>query len=239
MNIALLTAGGTGNRMGQDVPKQFMCIDNQPIIIYTMQSFQYCKDIDAIAVVCIPGWETILQAYSNQFNISKLRWIFPGGNSNQESIYNGINGLKNSGCKDEDIILVHDGVRPLVSSEIIKKNISTCKSFGYAVTCLVCKEAIMELVDGNVHEIDIPRERLVRTQTPHTYTLGTLIKAHADARERGITNTVASCTLIAAIGVKDQHLVEGSEKNGLKLTRPQDVEIFKAMIHSDPEPWMK
>ena len=97
----------------------------------------------------------------------------------------------------------------------------------------------MELVDGNVHEIEIPRERLVRTQTPHTYRLKSLLKAHEDAKKQGIVNTVASCTLIAATGVKDQHLVEGSEKNGLKLTRPQDVEIFKAMIHSEPEPWMK
>ena len=97
----------------------------------------------------------------------------------------------------------------------------------------------MELVDGNVHEIEIPRERLVRTQTPHTYGLKSLLKAHEDAKKQGIVNRVASCTLIAATGVKDQHLVEGSEKNGLKLTRPQDVEIFKAMIHSEPEPWMK
>lgn len=239
MNIALLTAGGVGNRMGQDIPKQFMCIDNQPVIIYTMQAFQYSKDIDAIAVVCIPGWETIMQAYANQFNITKLKWIFPGGASNQESIFNGLSGLRANGCSDEDIILVHDGVRPLVSEKIIADNIATCKEFGYAVTGLTCKEAIMELVDGTVQEIEIPRERLVRTQTPHTYRLGTLLSAHDKAKTMGIVNTVASCTLIAATGVNDQHLVEGSEKNGLKLTRPQDVELFKAMIHSEPEAWMK
>ena len=239
MNIALLTAGGVGNRMGQDIPKQFMCIDNQPVIIYTMQAFQHSQDIDSIAVVCIPGWETIMQAYANQFNITKLKWIFPGGDSNQESIFNGIKGLQEVGCASDDIVLVHDGVRPLVSSEIISNNIEVCKKFGYAVTGLTCKEAIMELVDGNVQEISIPRERLVRTQTPHTYHLKTLLKAHEDAKVMGIVNTVASCTLLAAIGVKSQHLVEGSEKNGLKLTRPQDVEIFKAMIHSEPEPWMK
>ena len=239
MNIALLTAGGTGNRRGQDIPKQFMCIDNQPVIIYTMQAFQFHPEIDAIAVVCLPGWDVILQAYANQYNITKLKWIFDGGDSNQESIFNGINGLKKEGCSENDIILVHDGVRPLVEPRIISENISVCKQYGYAVTGLTCKEAIMELVGNTVKDIDIPRERLVRTQTPHTYSLGTLLSAHFKAKEMGITNTVASCTLIALTGYKEQHIVEGTEKNGLKLTRPQDVDLFKAMIHTDPEPWMK
>lgn len=239
MNIALLTAGGSGNRMGQDIPKQFMCIDNKPIIIYTLQAFQYSPDIDVIAIVCLDGWNVILQAYANQFNITKLKWIFAGADTNQGSIKNGVVGLKEVGCSETDIVLVHDGVRPLVSQEIISNNIKTCEKYGSAVTGLMCKEAIMERVDENVHEIDIPRERLVRTQTPHTYRLGTLLDAHIKAEQLHITNTVASCTLFAALGIKEQYLVQGSEKNGLKLTKPEDVELFKALIHTNPEPWMK
>ena len=216
-----------------------MCIDNQPVIIYTLQAFQYHPEIDAIAVVCLPGWNVILQAYANQYNITKLKWIFDGGNSNQESIYNGIRGLKDSGCSDDDIVLVQDGVRPLVDQRIISDNIRVCREYGYAVTGLLCKEAIMEVKDGKLSNIEIPREQLVRTQTPHTYSLGTLLKAHEIALDKGITNTVASCTLVSMTGISEQHLVEGSEKNGLKLTRPQDVELFKAMIHSEPESWMK
>jgi len=239
MNIALLTAGGTGNRMGQDIPKQFMCIDNQPVIIYTLQAFQAHSEIDAIAVVCLEGWDVVLRAYANQYGITKLRWVFIGDDTNQGSIYNGIMGLKSVGCSEDDIVLVHDGVRPLVSSRIISENISVCKEYGYAVTGLICKEAIMEKDGENVVGLDIPRERLVRTQTPHTYPLGSLLKAHKLAKEKGISNTIASCTLFAILGFTDQHLVEGSEKNGLKLTRPQDVELFSALIHTDPEPWMK
>ncbi len=239
MNIALLTAGGTGNRMGQDIPKQFMPIDNKPVIIYTLESFQRHPEIDYIAVVCLEGWGVVLQAYANQFNITKLKWIFDGADSNQGSIYNGIIGLKESGCSDDDIILVQDGVRPLVSSEIITNNIDTCKKYGYAVTGLICKEAIMEKEGDCVREIEIPRERLVRTQTPHTYKLGLLINAHKKANEMNIKNTVASCTLIGALGHADQHFVQGSEMNGLKLTRPQDVELFKALLHSEGEKWMK
>jgi len=238
MNIALLTAGGSGNRMGQDIPKQFMPIYNQPVIIYTLQAFQHSKDINAIAVVCLKGWEVVLQSYANQFGISKLKWIFKGDTTGPGSIFNGVVGLRNEGCLDDDIVVIHDGVRPLVSSEIIHANIETCKKYGYAVTGLVCKEVIMELVNDTVADMNIPRERLVRTQTPHTYRLGQLFESLQIARERGI-ETVACCDLMAKIGINDQHFVIGSEKNGLKLTRPEDVELFKAMIKTSPEPWMK
>ena len=110
MNIALIIAGGAGNRMGQDIPKQFMHVDGAPIIIHTMKAFEQHPDIDAIAVVCLKGWETVLQAYANQFNITKLKWIFPGGSSGMESIHNGIYGLQEAGCDDEDLVLIHDAV---------------------------------------------------------------------------------------------------------------------------------
>lgn len=230
MNIALLTAGGVGNRMGQEIPKQFMTIQEKPVIIYTMEAFQNHPEIDAIALVCLSGWESFLHAYANQYRITKMKWIFPGGKSNQESIHNGIYGLKQSGCKDDDIVIVHDGVRPLISSQIISDNLQMCKEFGAAVTGLVCKEVIMEINDGLVLPIDSPREKLVRTQTPHTYHLGDLIKAHETAAYMGIYDTVAPCDMIAKIGDTEQHLVQGSEKNGLKLTRPEDVDLFKTLI---------
>lgn len=239
MNIALLTAAGLGSRMGVDTPKQFMLIDSVPAIIYTLQVFQHHKQIDAVAVTCLKGWDDYLKDYANKYNITKLRWIFDGGDTNQESIYMGINGLKDVGCSDTDIILVHDGVRPLVDERIISDNIETCKKYGYAVTGLICKEAIMQFKDSKVDNIDIPRERLISTQTPHTYTLGSLLKAHRIAAERNITNTIASCTLMPLTGITEQHLVEGSERNGLKLTRQQDVEIFRAIMKINPEPWMK
>lgn len=239
MNIALITAGGIGNRMGQDIPKQFMTIDNIPVIIYTLEAFQRHQMIDAICVVCLKGWEVVLQAYANQFNITKLKWIFEGGDSNQHSIRNGIQGLHNVGCKDDDIILVQDGVRPLVDERIIRENIETCKTYGYAVTGLVCKEAIMEKVGNCVKAIDIPREKLIRTQTPHTYHLIDLLKAHKEADAKGIDGTVASCTLFSELGIDSQHLVEGSERNGLKLTKKGDIELFKALIHTEKEKWLK
>lgn len=238
MNIALLIAGGTGNRMGQDIPKQFMSVDNCPIIIHTMKCFQQHPDIDSIAVVCLNGWETVLQSYANQFNITKLQYIFMGGANGQESIKNGIYGLKDAGMKDADIILIHDGVRPLLSSEIISSNIATCMAFGYAITGIRCREAILESEDGFNSNHSIPRDRLIRTQTPQTFRLGKIIAAHELAKLRGITNSVASCTLLTELGGFNMHIVPGSEKN-IKITTTEDLEIFKALMHTTKDNWLK
>lgn len=238
MNIALITAGGVGNRMGQDVPKQFMTIDNCPVIIYTMLAFQNCAEIDHIAVVCLNGWETMLQAYAKQYRITKLTWIFPSGDSNQASIFNGIRGLREAGCGDDSLVLIHDGVRPLVSTGIISRNISTALRYGAAVTGLKCKEVIMELENDVVKYIGTPRERLVRTQTPHTYHLGVIYSSLLEAEQKGL-EMAAACNLVAFLGEHPQCFVEGSERNGLKLTNPEDIDLFQALLHTEKELWIK
>jgi len=239
MNIALLIAGGAGNRMGQDIPKQFMHIDGCPIIIYTMRCFQQHPDIDAIAVVCLKGWDTVLQAYANQFMIDKLKWIFPGGDTGMQSIHNGIYGLKDVGCSDDDLVLIHDSVRPLLSQDIISSNIAICKAYGYAITGIQCREAILESDDGFTTTTSIPRDRLIRTQTPQTFSLGNIISVHEDAKIQGIENSVSSCTLIAEVGDnRIMHIVPGSEKN-IKITTVEDLEILKALMHTFKESWIK
>lgn len=239
MNIALLIAGGSGNRMGQDIPKQFMHVDGCPIIIHTMQCFQKHPDISAIAVVCLKGWETVLQSYANQFSIDKLKWIFPGGNSGMESIHNGIYGLQEAGCDDEDLVLIHDSVRPLLSQDIISSNIAICKAYGYAITGIQCREAILESHDGFTTKTSIPRDTLIRTQTPQTFRLKNIINVHEIAKQKGIADSVASCTLIAEINEDlEMHIVPGSEKN-IKITTVEDLEILKALMHTSKDEWLK
>lgn len=238
MNIALIIAGGSGNRMGQDIPKQFMHVDNCPVIIHTLRAFQEHPDIDAIAVVCLRGWETVLQSYANQFMIRKLKYIYEGGKNGQASIYNGITGLKCDGFDDEDLILIHDAVRPMLSQDIISSNIAICKAYGYAITGIQCREAILESEDGFSTNTSIPRDKLIRTQTPQTFRLGNILKAHAIAKEKGITNSVASCTLVAELGMAEMHIVPGSEKN-IKITTTEDLEILKALMHTNKESWLK
>ena len=239
MNIALIIAGGSGNRMGQDIPKQFMHVDGAPIIVHTMLCFQRHPDIETIAVVCLKGWETVLQSYANQFNITKLRWIIPGGNSGMESIHNGIYGLQEAGCKDEDLVLIHDAVRPLLSLDIISSNIATCKAYGYAITGIKCREAILESHDGFTTKTSIPRDTLIRTQTPQTFRLKNIIKAHELAKQKGIIDSVASCTLVAELNEDiEMHIVPGSEKN-IKITTVEDLEILKALMHTQKDEWLK
>lgn len=237
-NIALIIAGGSGNRMGQDIPKQFLHVDGCPIIIHTMQCFQRHPDVDAISVVCLKGWETVLQAYANQFNITKLKWIFPGGSSGMESIHNGIYGLREKGCNDDDLVLIHDSVRPLLSQDIISSNIAICQAYGYAITGIQCREAILESEDGFVSMKSIPRDTLIRTQTPQTFRLGNILDVHEEAKQKGIMDSVASCTLIAEVGGREMHIVPGSEKN-IKVTTVEDIEILKALMHTSKEDWMK
>jgi 2-C-methyl-D-erythritol 4-phosphate cytidylyltransferase len=238
MNIALIIAGGSGNRMGQDIPKQFMYVENAPIIIHTLQCFQKHPDIGTIAVVCLTGWETVLQSYANQFNITKLKHIFPGGNSGMESIHNGIYGLKEVGYADDDLVLIHDAVRPLLSQDIISSNIAICKAYGYAITGIKCREAILESKDGFSSTTSIPRDMLIRTQTPQTFRLKNIIEAHEEAAAKGITDSVASCTLCAELGNREMHIVPGSEKN-IKVTTVEDLDMLKALMQTSKEQWLK
>ena len=126
MNIAIIIAGGSGSRMGQDIPKQFINVYDKPVLIYTLESFEKHPQIDAIEVVCINGWHDVLWAYAKQFNITKLKWIVEGGKTGQESIRNGVYNLEDK-CNDEDNIIIHDGVRPLVDEEVLTDVIMKCQ----------------------------------------------------------------------------------------------------------------
>ena len=140
MNIALVLAGGMGSRMGQDIPKQFIHVHNKPIIIYTLLALQNHQEIDRIQVVCIDGWEKVLAGYAEQFNITKLQHVIPGGKNGQDSIRNGVFELEKHFDK-EDIVLIHDAIRPLVSAEIISDNIRVAREYGNAITVIPCAEA--------------------------------------------------------------------------------------------------
>lgn len=226
-NIALIIAGGVGSRMQNAIPKQFMTVFDKPIIAYTMERFEKHPSIDAIAVVCLKGWENILQSYAIQYNITKLKYIAPAGEVGQESIKNGLMELQKY-CDGEDIILVHDGNRPMISKDIISDCIAVTKEKGNAIACIPCQEAMLETFDGMTSKITRPRETLKRTQTPHGFRLKDLISLHEEAKGKGITNSVASCTLMIELG-KSVNFSTGSEKN-IKLTTQDDIDIFKALL---------
>ena len=236
MNIALLTAAGVGSRMGQDSPKQFIHVNNKPLIIYTLEAFEKHPNIDAIIVVTLPAWTDVLKAYAKQFNITKLKWVVPGGEDGQESIHNGLVELKKH-CNDDDVVVIHDGNRCMVSSEIISSNLATFKKYGDAVTAIPVVEVVFESENGDKSQTALDRDKLWRTQTPHTYTLGKLLWAHSEADKRSLKRTAATCELMALLG-EDVHFSKGSEEN-LKITTVDDMKIFSALLNVKKEEWLK
>ena len=236
MNVALLTAAGTGTRTHQDIPKQFFHVNNKPIIIYTLEAFQKHPNIDEICVVILKGWEEILWAYARQFNITKLKYVVDGGDTGQESIYNGLQAIRKN-ADENTVVMVHDGNRPMVGQDIITDSFVKFQQYGSAVAVIPCTEVVFVSQDGIDSEKSIRREELWRTQTPHTYRFYDLMNAYEEARKRGINNMAASCALMEALG-KKVYFSKGSEKN-LKITTMEDVEIFQALLTAKKDDWIK
>lgn len=235
-NIALIIAGGIGERMGQDIPKQFINVYDKPVIVYTMEAFQSHPEIDGIVVVCLYGWHEILKAYAKQFGIAKLENVVNGGKNGQDSIRNGLYDIYNRHPEDDTIVLIHDAIRPNLDESIITENIRICQKYGNAITVIPCTAAMLKTYDALSTEEQVPRDNLKITQTPQTFFLKDILAAHKEALSKGITNSVASCTLYIELG-KKLFLSAGSEKN-LKLTTSEDIEIFKALLNAKKDYWM-
>lgn len=240
MNIAIIIAGGSGHRMGQDIPKQFITVFDKPILIYTLECFQRHPQIDAIEVVCIDGWHDIVWAYAKQFHIDKLKWIVSGGSTGQESIRNGVYNLEGKANSD-DTIIIHDGIRPLVDSSVLTDVISKCHRYGNAVTSMPYNEQIfvVDKDDETTTTQYIPRETLRRVATPQAYKFELLDQKYHEAFEKeiGIYGSSYANTMMVELGER-LHFAAGSDKN-IKLTTTDDLEIFKAYLKEDKDIWAK
>lgn len=239
-NIAIVIAGGSGSRMGQDIPKQFINVYDKPILIYTLESFEKHPQIDAIEVVCIEGWESVLEAYAKQFNITKLKWIVKGGNTGQESIRNGVYNLEGKVNYDDNII-IHDGIRPLVEDSVLTDVILKSTKYGNGVTSMPYNEQIfvIDKDDEDTTTQFIPRETLRRVSTPQAYRFDLLLEKYKEAFEKeiGIYGSHYTNTMMVELGVR-LHFAAGSDKN-IKLTTKDDLEMFKAHLRADKNNWLK
>lgn len=238
MTTAIIIAGGSGSRMGQDIPKQFINVYDKPILIYTLESFQKHPQIDAIEVVCIDGWHDVVWAYARQFGIDKLKWIVAGGNTGQESIRNGVYNLKGK-AEPEDIVIIHDGIRPLVDQSVLTDVIFKAQQYGNAVTSLPYNEQIF-IVDDEISTTKyIPRETLRRVSTPQAYRFDLLDSKYHEAYEKeiGIYGSSYTNTMMVELGVR-LYFAAGSDKN-IKLTTKDDLELFKGYLNADKDSWLK
>lgn len=238
MNIAIIIAGGSGKRTYQDIPKQFLNVLDKPIVVYTMQAFQQHPEIDAIEVVCLDGWHEVLRAYASQFGIAKLRWIVSGGNTGQESIRNGVYNLRDD-VSEDDVIIIHDGIRPMVSAEVISDCIAKCKEYGNGITSLHITEQIFGVTADEYTDRFIPRETLRILQTPQAYKFGKLVSSYerAFSENIGVSPSSYTNTMMAELGEK-LYFAKGSSKN-IKITTKDDIEIFKAMLLTQNDNWLK
>ena len=231
MNVAIVIAGGVGSRMGHDIPKQFINVYDKPVIIYTLEGFQKHPLIDAIEVVCIDGWHDVLWAYAKQYGINKLKWVVSGGKTGQESIRNGVYNLENK-VNDDDIIIIHDGIRPLVEETVLSDVIIKCNKYGNAVTSMPYNEQIFVIDDEFSTTRYIPRETLRRVSTPQAYKFGKLNEKYHEAFEKeiGIYGSAYTNTMMVEL-VERLYFAAGSDKN-IKLTTNDDLEIFKGYLKS-------
>lgn len=235
MTIAIILAGGSGVRMGEKIPKQFLEIEGKPVLAYTLEGIQRHPLIDAIEVVCIPGWEETIRAYGEQYGITKLRYFAPGGATCQESIRNGVEQLREQ-CTAEDIIVIHDGIRPLLAPEVLTDVIRVCREHGNAVTAMPYHEQIFVADDECSTTQFIPRDRLRRVSTPQAYRYGVLRAAYERAFREGIGIAGASYTNTMMVELGERlYFALGSERN-IKLTTPDDLALFRALLHQEDTP---
>lgn len=240
MNIAIIIAGGSGKRMGQEIPKQFINIYDKPVLIYTLESFQRHPQIDAIEVVCIDGWHDILWAYAKQFDIDKLKWVVSGGKTGQESIRNGVYNLEGK-VNPNDNIIIHDGIRPLVEPSVLTDVISKCSRYGNAVSSMPYNEQIFIISEDDESTTTkfILRETLRRVSTPQAYKFDLLDQKYHEAFEKeiGVYGSHYTNTMMVELGVR-LYFAAGSDKN-IKLTTKDDLEMFKAYLKADKDNWLK
>lgn len=227
MNIAIILAGGSGTRMGSDIPKQFIDIYGKPLIIHTIESFDANPNIDSIAIACKKEWQEDLRIWIRKYGINKVQWIVDGGDTRQESIYKSLMTIGKE-CGEDDIVVIHDSARPLISQRIINENIEGAKEFGAVDTVIPSADTIVKSIDENTIDSVPLRKELYLGQTPQSFKYSMILDAHNKAIENNNLEATDDCQLVLALN-KDVHLVRGDKLN-FKITTFEDLLLLKAVI---------
>lgn len=231
MNIALIFAGGTGTRLNSKTrPKQFLELNGKPIIIHTLEYFEDAPSIDAVCVVCLESWIPYFRDLVKRFNLQKIRWVVPGGNSGQDSIFKGLSAVfEDESVPKDAILLMHDGVRPLISVKTVEDVIACARENGNAVTVTSAYETIITVDENENVEDVVDRKRAKLARAPQAFRLNDIHAAHIRAREENF-DAIDSATLMRHYGHK-LFTVEGPVEN-IKITSPSDFYIFRAIYEA-------
>ncbi|MDG3142203.1 2-C-methyl-D-erythritol 4-phosphate cytidylyltransferase [Streptococcus suis] len=229
MNIGVIFAGGVGSRMrSKGKPKQFLEVHGKPIIVHTLEIFENCSAIDATVVVCVSDWLTYMDELVLKFNLKKVKVIVPGGETGQLSIFNGLEAAEKIASGQDDIVLIHDGVRPLINESVLEQNIETVKQSGSAITSVAAKETVVLINEEQVIDEVVDRTRSYIAKAPQSFYLKDILAVERDAISKGITNAIDSSTLMGMYN-KPLTIVEGPYEN-IKITTPDDFYTFKALF---------
>ena len=231
MNIGVNFAGGVGRRMhSKELPKQFLEIYNKPIIIHTIEIFEKNENIDAIVVVCVEEWIEYFKSLVCKFRLDKIKRIVPGGKTGQMSIYNGLLAAKEISGNSETIVLIHDGVRPLISSDLLTRNIEDVNKYGTSITSGIVKETIVEIDDSGDIKLVPDREHSRVAKAPQCFYLKDILSAHKQAQKEGVTTFIDSCTMMKHYGYQ-LHMTDGPYEN-IKITTPDDFYTMRAILQA-------
>lgn len=228
MNIGIVLAGGQGTRMGvMDRPKQLIDVYGKPIVIHTLEKFDIHPEIDAIAVVCLKERREDLKLLIRKFEINKVKWIIDGGKTRQESALNALKALEVV-LKPDDIVIIHDSARPLITSRIISDNIKGALEFGAVETAIPAADTIVKSIDGHVISEVPARRQLYLAQTPQSFKFSIIKEAHETAAKNNIDNATDDCQLILNTG-RPVHIIAGDKLN-FKITTQEDLLLLKSVI---------
>lgn len=232
MNIAVIFAGGVGKRMhSKECPKQFLKIYNKPIIIHTLEYFEKHPLIDAIVISCVEEWMPYLEELIYKYRIEKVKKVVVGGETGQLSIYNGLKAAEDVANGEKAIVLIHDGVRPLINAKLITDNIESVKKNGSAITTAVVKETILVVNEGTATINYVPSRKNSRVaRAPQSFWLNDILNAHEKALSEGKKDYIDSCTMMQEYGY-DLLLVDGPGEN-IKITTPEDFYIMRAILEA-------
>lgn len=228
MNIAAIFAGGSGVRMHtKSRPKQFLELNGKPIIIYTLELFDNHPQVDAIVVACIDSWIPFLKKMIRKFEITKVIEIVPGGETGQNSIYNALQAAERAADGKDATVMIHDGVRPLITEQTITDNINTVEEFGSCITCVPATETfVVSQADGS---LEIPsRANSLIARAPQSFHLSDIMTAHRRAISEGMHDFIDSCTMMSHYGYTLKTIIGPMEN--IKITTPTDFFIFRAMV---------
>ncbi|HFZ6493806.1 TPA: 2-C-methyl-D-erythritol 4-phosphate cytidylyltransferase [Streptococcus agalactiae] len=230
MNIGVIFAGGVGRRMNtKGKPKQFLEVHGKPIIVHTIDIFQNTEAIDAVVVVCVSDWLDYMNNLVERFNLTKVKAVVAGGETGQMSIFKGLEAAEQL-ATDDAVVLIHDGVRPLINEEVINANIKSVKETGSAVTSVRAKETVVLVNDSSKISEVVDRTRSFIAKAPQSFYLSDILSVERDAISKGITDAIDSSTLMGMYN-RELTIVEGPYEN-IKITTPDDFYMFKALYDS-------